>query len=64
MMTALHNSSMVVNGLLEQRRNVTTHYYYYYYNCFTALWILFGTIRVKGKTRKVNVPIWIYWSKR
>jgi len=29
---------------------------------------LSGTTRVswhqKGKTRKANVPIWIYWSKR
>jgi len=42
-------------------------YYYYYYH-FTALWILSGTTRVsrhqKDKTGKVNVPIWIYWSKR
>jgi len=44
------------------------YYYFYYCNHFTALWILSGTTWVsqnqKGKTKKVNVPIWIYWSKR
>ena len=47
--------------------HVTVLHYYYYYR-FTALWILSGTTRVsryqKGKTRKVNIPIWIYCSKR
>jgi len=35
---------------------------------FYGLWILSRTTWVsqhqKGKTRKVNIPIWIYWSKR
>jgi len=41
---------------------ITLHYcYYYYYNCFTALWILSGTIWVshyqQGKTRKVKTNL-------
>jgi len=51
---------------------LTNYYYYYnyYFYCsyFTALWILSRTTWVsqhqKDKTRKVNVPIWIYRSKR
>jgi len=58
---ATHRSSTLVMYL-----SAVLHYYYY--NHFTALWISSGTTRVswhqKGKTRKVKVPIWIYWSKR
>jgi len=56
--------------LLSQNNNNKNNYYYYYYYYyrFTAVWILSGTTRVsqqqKGKIRKVDVPIWIYRSKR
>jgi len=35
-----------------------------FYGPLDFFWDYPGEPHQKGKTRKVNVPIWIYWSKR